>query len=366
MRRRRGVIAVLLLALTACGAVEAPDGGATGPAPRSSTTAPGPEGGSSGMPGGEGDGGAPGVGPGSTAGPGLPFEGPVPPGAGPGGRPGATVYRRSTPRRVCASLGAARPLELSTTDPAEAWLLRDWDACLRTDTTPAYTWLRNRTTAVWSLPGSPWAVVQQHSPGRARPGVLRSGVLHRASADWTGSPGAAAFVHPGESVWIAADPDRVRWRADLPLTLTWSAVGVMMDRVEGRGSAVMAEFLRRRESGPGVATTCAAGFYAYVRARDARDREDLAAADPGVVVHEGFEALSRGSPCAEAAAGLDLDVGGRRTTVLDEVIRAVAGSGAALDRIRADVGPYRRARDLAGLRLGTVDGPTPRATSPGD
>ena len=175
-------VAALVIALTGCEAGEPDTGPGTDPPPESR---------------------APIADPGDAPGPGLGI--PMPEGTDRGSRQAAGTrapHVHRTAQGTCDDLGAAQALRLSTTDPGATGILDKWDACLRTDTMPAYTWLRNRTGAVWILRTTPWDVVQEHRPGRTRLGTLQSGVMHRAAQERGKQSNASAFILPGESIWI--------------------------------------------------------------------------------------------------------------------------------------------------------------------
>jgi hypothetical protein len=322
MSRGRWVVAALVLALTGCESGEPASDRA--PDPTGETRAPivGP----SGVPW-----------PGTDTQPPL-SRAPVPGGSDPAS-PRAPVLPtprvRATGQEVCDDAGAGQALGLSTADPAATGVLDEWDACLRMDTTPAYTWLHNRTRAVWVLRTTSWDVVQEHRPARTRLGTLQSGVFHRA-AEERGKPGhASAFIHPGESLWIAAEPDTVSWQMDLPLTVAWAGAGEIVRRLDDHGRQLLTEAISGRDAGPSATVTCVLALGDY-----ARNRTDLQQAELETVLREGFEGLLADEGCTEAAREAVIGRRGRTVSVLEDVLEVIPGSESTMERISNDLEPY--------------------------
>jgi hypothetical protein len=329
MSRGRWVVAALVLALTGCESGQPVSD--SGPDPTGETRTPivGP----SGVPW-----------PGSEAQtPGADTQPPrsraPAPGGNGSGSPRAPVLPtprvHATDQAVCDDAGAGRALGLSTADPAATGLLDEWDACLRMDTTPAYTWLHNRTHAVWVLRTTPWDVVQEHRPARTRLGTLQSGVFHRA-AEERGKPGnASAFIHPGESLWIAAEPDTVSWQVDLPLTVAWAGAGEIVRRLDDHGRQLLTEAITGRDAGPSATVTCVLALGDY-----ARNRTDLYQADLKDMLRDGFEDMIAADDCHELARETVIGRRGRTISVLEDVLEVIPGSESTMERLSNDLEPY--------------------------
>lgn len=317
MRRGRWIVAALVIALTGCEA-GAPDAG-RGPDPPPATRAPFED-------------------PGDAPGPGLGV--PTPEGTDTRSRRASatpTPHVHKTAQGTCDDLGSAQALRLSTTDPAGRRILDEWDACLRTDTRPAYTWLHNRTGAVWILRTTPWDAVQEHRPGRTRLETLQSGVMHWAAQERGKPSNASAFILPGESVWITAEPGTITAQVDLPLTVAWAGAGEILARLDGHGQWLLTEAMDRRETGPSAAVACVLALYDY-----ALRRTDLYAAELQDVLRDGFEDILADEDCAEPARETIMGRRGRTVSVLEDVLEVIPGSASTLERISSALEPYRR------------------------
>lgn len=324
MSRGRWIVAALVIALTGCEAGE-PDSG-RGADPPAETRVPI-------------------YGPGGAPGPGLGI--PTPEGTDPSrqasGTPTPHVHR--TAQATCDDVGAGRALRLSTTDPAGAGTLDEWDACLRADTTPAYTWLRNRTNAVWILRTTPWDAVQEHRPGHTRLGTLQTGVFHRAAQERGKPAHASAFILPGESIWISAEPETITGQMDLPLTVAWAGAGEILSRVDDHGQQLLTDAVDRRESGPSASVACVLALHDY-----ALHRTDLYTADLREVLREGFEDILTDEGCTEAARETIMGRRGRTVSVLEDVLEVIPGSASSLEQISAELEPYRRIYGTVALK----------------
>jgi hypothetical protein len=242
-----------------------------------------------------------------------------------------------TAQGTCEDLGSAQALRLSTTDPAGRGILDEWDACLRTDTTPAYTWLHNRTGAVWILRTTPWDVVQEHRPGRTRLETLQSGVMHRAAQERGKPSNASAFILPGESIWIAAGPATVIAQVDLRLTVAWAGAGEILARLDGHGQRLLTDAIDRRESGPSTTVACVLALY-----DSTLRRTDLYAAELRDVLRDGFEDILADEDCAGPARETIMGRRGRTVSVLEDVLEVIPDSASTLDQISGALEPYRR------------------------
>ncbi len=307
MRRGRWIVAALVIALTGCEAGESVSGG--GPEPPVESRA-------------------------SGSGPGVPTPGPTGTGSRQGpGVPTPRVHRAH--QGTCDDVGAGQALRLSTADPAAMRILDEWDACLRTDTTPAYTWLHNRTRAVWTLRTTPWDAVQQHRPARTRLRTVQSGVFHGAAQERGKASNASAFILPGESLWIEAEPGTVSWQVDLPLTVAWAGVGEIIGRLDAHGQQLLTQAVARRGARPSVTVTCVLALSDY-----ARNRTDLYRAGLEEVLRDGFEDLLADEDCTEAARGTTIGRGGRTVSVLEDILEVIPESGTTVERISGDLEPY--------------------------
>jgi hypothetical protein len=248
-----------------------------------------------------------------------------------------TPHVRRTAQGTCDGVGGGRALRLSTTDPATAGILDEWDACLRADTTPAYTWLRNRTDAVWILRTTPWDAVQEHRPGRTRLGRLQTGVFHRAAQERGKPSNASAFILPGESIWIAAEPGTITGQVDLPLTVAWAGAGEILTRLDDHGQQLLTGAVDRRESGPSASVACVLALHDY-----ALHRTDLYTADLEEVLRDGFEDILTDEVCTEAARETIMGRRGRTVSVLEDVLEVIPGSASSLEQMSAELEPYRR------------------------
>ncbi|MCY1158911.1 MAG: hypothetical protein MOP51_1935 [Citricoccus sp.] len=307
----------MVIALTGCEAGEPDTGPGTDPPPESR---------------------APIADPGDAPGPGLGIPTSEGTDRGSGQAAGTRApHVHQTAQGTCDDLGAAQALRLSTTDPAATGILDQWDACLRTDTTPAYTWLRNRTGAVWILRTTPWDVVQEHRPGRTRLGTLQSGVMHRAAQERGKASNASAFILPGESIWIAAEPGTVTAQVGLPLTVAWAGAGEILARLDDHGQGLLTDAIDRRESGPSTAVACVLALH-----DSALRRTDLYTADLQDVLRDGFEDILADEECAEPARETIMGRRGRTVSVLDDVLEVIPGSASTLEQISSELEPYRR------------------------
>lgn len=309
MKRGRRVVAALVIALTGCQAGE-PAAPEESPEPPTETRGPGT---------------------GGPPGPGVPPTARSP--LRPPGTPTPSLHRAR--QQVCDEAGAGTALHLSTIDATGARVLDEWDACVRTDTTPDYTWLRNRTEAVWTLRTAPWGVVQEHQPAPTRLGAVQTGVFHRAAEERGKPPNAAAFILPGESVWIAAEPDTVTWHVDLPLSVTWSSSVEVLRRLDNHGQPLLTRSVTGRENAPSVAVTCVIEMATY-----ARNRADLHDADLQDVIRDGFEHILADEGCSAAAEETVVGVRGRTISLREDVLEVIPGSQRTLERISGELEPY--------------------------
>jgi hypothetical protein len=160
--------------------------------------------------------------------------------------------------------------------------------------------------------------------------------MHRAAQEWGKTGNGSAFIHPGESLWIAADPGAVSWRVDLPLTVAWTGAGEIIRRLDDHGQQLLTKAVARREGDPSATVTCVMALYDY-----ARNRTDLPAADPGEVLHDGFEDMLADEDCTESAREAIIGRRGRTISVLEDVLEVIPGSSTSMERISADLEPYR-------------------------
>jgi hypothetical protein len=111
-----------------------------------------------------------------------------------------------TSQSTCTSEGEGLALELVATDPLEAPYLDRWDACTGIDSAgyPS-TWLRNRTDAVWLMPGIMRHEQQEFTPSSNAAEASRAPTFV-AMAEELGGLGSTVFLIPGEAVRIARAP----------------------------------------------------------------------------------------------------------------------------------------------------------------
>ena len=230
MRRQMAVVAVLALTLSACGGAN--QGPEDSPAP-SSVYAPPP--------------------PADTSPPPLVF---------------------TTSQETCTAAGEGLALDLITTDPVEGTYLAQWDACSSVDSAGfARTWLRNRTDAVWVMPGITWEERLKYTASADPYEALRAPTF-TAMVDEFAELGSTIYLLPGQSVGIARAPEEVPWELDLELTMAWQGQGTLLEQIQEKTPQVLAKATTPKNSVSRAVVVCTFGIYNAAKRAEALDTTD--------------------------------------------------------------------------------------------
>lgn len=250
--------------------------------------------------------------------------------------PPTLTYTHVTNSWTCALARQGSPLTLSTTDAEEAQHLPQWDACLSNVEGVAYTWIHNRTAAVWVLPGIQWNETRAHISGPTTTDVNRFIQFHSVVANST-LPKATLYLSPGASVMIARHPEGVRWELDLPLTLAWEAQGLLLDMLRDKVPGALANALTPADSVYRAVAVCAIGVYKYVS-----ELKELDGTEGSAMVLAGLNTRSEAVDCYEEASQAQVRLkSGQVGTLQEDVLRAAPEESLKLGTITNNVKPLK-------------------------
>lgn len=266
---------------------------------------------------------------------------------GPSTIPSPTAYKQASSQEVCTEVGEGSALDMSTTNEDEAAYLKQWDACASYDSTgKAQTWLRNRSKAVWVLPGITWNQALHHTPSSDPDLELQVDTFHAVVSQKT-KLGNTIYLSPGTAVRIASPPENVEWKLNLPLTITWEGQGAILGKFKELGREAAIASTSPKHSAHRAVMECTASILDF-----AEESSSLNTEDGAEVVLAGISAVNTAHDCQGESRKATVTLpDGQVDTVHGRVMTQLRQSDRLMGKVTSNVKPFQGSLQGALIKL---------------